>query len=187
LAAIFLLLCSALVWGFIGEIVTTADGEGIIVSTSRRASATVSSVIPSGQQDVHDLQLLAYISTSDAAEIKSGMDVRVFPAKIKREEYGFIKGEVVDVSSYSITSGEQMDSPYSKSLPKNSGSFGAVQKVRVALKVDPASNSFSWSASNGTPISVPVGTLCTIQIVTQRERPISLVLPYIHKRKLAGT
>lgn len=187
LAAIFLLLGSALVWGLTGEIVTTADGEGVIVPTSGRTSTTAGPATPSAQQDVRNLQLLAYIPSSDAAEIKSGMDVRVFPANIKREEYGFIKGEVIDVSSDPVTSVRPVDSPYSKSLSKDPGSSGPVQKIRVALKVDPASNSFSWSASNGTPISVPAGTQCAIQIVTQRERPISLVLPYIHKRKPAGT
>lgn len=187
LAAIFLLLGSAVVWGFTGEIITTADGRGVIVSTSGRASAGAGPAIPSMQQDVHDLQLLAYIPASDATEIKSGMDVRIFPANIKREEYGFIRGEVVDISSNSVTSGMQIDSIYSKSPPKNPGSSEPVQQVRVALKIDPASNSFSWSTPNGTPISVPVGTLCTIQIVTQRERPISLVLPYIHQRTPAGT
>ena len=186
LAAIFLLLCTALIWGFKGVIVTTADGEGVIVRTGAGANVSMGEPIPGVQPDLQKLELVAYVSSSEAKEIRSGMEVRVSPSNIRREEYGFIKGEVVYVSDYPATLAALVRNFHNESLAKILSSSNPVREVGIRLKFDPDTPSgFQWSASKGPPITITSGTMCTVQIVTQLDRPVSLVLPYI-KRKLAG-
>jgi HlyD family secretion protein len=58
----------------------------------------------------------------------------------------------------------------------------AVSEIRVALKVDGSTPSgFQWSTSKGPAVALTSGTLCTAQVVTRRERPITLFLPYVKK------
>jgi HlyD family secretion protein len=55
----------------------------------------------------------------------------------------------------------------------------------VRIELDPADtpSGFKWSSRRGPPLEVSSGTLCAAQIVTEHDKPITLVLP-IMKEKL---
>ena len=52
--------------------------------------------------------------------------------------------------------------------------------VAVALRRDPSTPSgFTWSSGSGPPTTVESGTLVSVQVVVERQRPITLVIPAI--------
>jgi HlyD family secretion protein len=132
------------------------------------------------QPDAQSLELVAYIPSSQAKETKNGMEVQISPSTIKREEYGFLKGQVVYVSGYPATQAALMRNFENESLARALSGLGPVTEVRVALKTDPRTPSgFQWSTSKGPNVILSSGTICSMQIVTHRQKPITLVLPYM--------
>lgn len=136
------------------------------------------------QPDAPNLELLAYMSASQAKDSAVGMEAQVSPTTFKREEYGFIRGSVVYVADFPATEAALMRSFENESLARVIASQGPVTELRVALKVSPNSPSgFQWSTSKGPKVALSSGTMCTVQIVTRRQRPVSLLFPYM-KQKL---
>ncbi|HEY2390035.1 MAG TPA: NHLP bacteriocin system secretion protein [Candidatus Angelobacter sp.] len=165
------------------NVVSPYDGQVLELKVSAGANVSMGAPILSIQPDAHNLELVAYISSSDAKEIKNGMQVQVSPSSIKREEYGFMKGETEHVSDYPATPAALMRNFENESLTQVLSSTGPVTEVRVSLKLDPGTPSgFQWSASKGPPVVITSGTICTVRIVTQEQQPISLVFPYIKKK-----
>ena len=143
--------------------------------------------IVSIQADAQNLELVAYVPSLQAKDIKNGMGVQVSPSTVKREEYGFMKGEVVYVSDYPATAAALMRNFENESLAKALSSSGPVTEVRVALNSDRSTSSgFQWSTAKGPAITITSGTICGVQIVTRRQPPASLVFPYIRKKLGVG-
>ena len=165
------------------NVISPDDGEVLELKVSVGGNVTMGEPILSIQPDSRHLELVAYVLSSDAKEIKKGMEVQVSPSSIRREEYGFMKGEVEYVSDYPATPAALMRNFENESLAKVLSSAGAVTELRVALKTDSNTPSgFGWSASKGPPIIITSGTICTVQIVTKQQQPIALVFPYIKKK-----
>jgi HlyD family secretion protein len=167
----------------------TSPYDGQVLELKTYAGATVGNGAPilSIQPDEKNLELVAYVPSLQAKEIKNGMEVQVSPSTIKREEYGFMRGEVVYVSDYPATTAALMRNFENESLAKSLSSIGPVTEIRVRLKAAAETPSgFQWSTSKGPSIVITSGTICTVQIVTQRQRPLSLVFPFI-KKKLGVT
>ena len=169
------------------NVMSPYDGQVLELKVAAGSNVTMGEPVLSIQPDEHTLELVAYVPSSNVKEIKNGMEVQVSPSTIKREEYGFMKGVVVYVSDYPATPASLMRNFENELLVQSLGSLGPITEVRVALLSDPATPSgFQWSASKGPPIIITSGTICAVQIVTQRQQPISLVFPYV-KNKLGVT
>jgi len=53
----------------------------------------------------------------------------------------------------------------------------------VVLEVDPSvSSGFHWSTPKGAPVVISSGTICNIDIVTRRQKPATLALPYAKEK-----
>lgn len=165
------------------NVISPYDGQVLELKVSSGSNVSMGQPILSIQPDEHSLELVAYVSSSNAKEIKNGMEVQVSPTNIKREEYGFMKGEVAYVSDYPATPAALMRNFENESLATAMSSSGPVTEVRVALKGDSQTpTGFEWSASKGPSTIITSGTICNVQIVTKRQQPISLVFPYIKKK-----
>ncbi|HXY09847.1 MAG TPA: NHLP bacteriocin system secretion protein [Terriglobales bacterium] len=132
------------------------------------------------QPDVQDLELLAYLPASQAKHTMSGMEARISPSYVKREEFGFMKGKVIYVSDFPATAEALMRNFQNELLISSLTNAGPVTELRISLDHDPATpTGFKWSTSKGPAISITGGTLCSVEIVTRKQRPITLVLPYV--------
>lgn len=165
------------------NVISPYDGQVLELKVSSGSNVTMGQPILSIQPDEHNLELVAYVSSSNAKDIKNGMEVQVSPTNIKREEYGFMRGDVVYVSDYPATPAALMRNFENESLTSALSASGPVTEVRVALHRDTKTpTGFEWSASKGPSTIITSGTICGIQIVTKRQQPISLVFPYIKKK-----
>jgi HlyD family secretion protein len=111
------------------------------------------------------------------------MDAEIAPSPIKREEFGFIRGKVVYVAAYPATSASLMRSFQNDKLVQTLMAAGPVTEVKVRMARDTTTLSgFQWSSSKGPPFHISSGALATVQIITNRRRPISLLLPFVKKK-----
>lgn len=164
-------------------VVSPYSGEVLEIKAHPGGTVSMGEPIFSIQPDVKNLELVAYLPSSQAKETKVGMEVQISPSLIKREEYGFMKGEVVYVSNYPATGAALMSNFENESLTRVLSGSGPVTEVRVLLKSSSNTLSgFQWSTSKGPDVLISSGTICSVKIVTKRQRPITLMFPYIREK-----
>ncbi|MEE2899670.1 MAG: NHLP bacteriocin system secretion protein [Gemmatimonadota bacterium] len=123
------------------------------------------------------LHAVIFIPT-EGKRIQSGMEAHVSPATVRREEYGFMIGEVSFVSAQPATPAGMRRTLNNDILVQELSAFGAPFVVEVSLERDEATVSgFRWSSRRGPPVSVESGMSVSVDVVVARRRPISLVLP----------
>ena len=68
-------------------------------------------------------------------------------------------------------------------LVRSLGAGGPVTEIRVEMDLDPATPSgYRWSSPQGAPIKLSGGTLCVGEIVTRKQKPVSMVFPYAKEK-----
>ena len=67
--------------------------------------------------------------------------------------------------------------------------MGLVYQMEVSLEPAPRPPSdeatvsgYRWTSSDGPPVMISAGTLCTGTVTVERQRPISLVIPAVKKK-----
>lgn len=157
---------------FEGEVLEVKVDPGSIVSTGQP--------ILSLQPNAQDLEVISYLPASTAKDIRPGMEVQISPSEIKREEYGFLRANVIAVAEYPATPEAMMRNFQNDTLVRALTTAGPVTEIRVGLQRDANTPSgYRWSASHGPKLKLSSGTLCTTRFVTKRRRPISLLLPIL--------
>ncbi|TDO95269.1 NHLM bacteriocin system secretion protein [Halanaerobium saccharolyticum] len=125
-----------------------------------------------------ELEGFIYVSAFEGKKIKRGMDVKISPTFLKKEEYGFILAKVIKVSDF----------PVSKSrLNKIFGSTGLSEMFEnrqgiVELQVELITNkdNFSgleWTSGSGPELKISSGSLCDALIIVDQQKPIELLFP----------
>lgn len=138
------------------------------------------SIEPSSSEHVLDAILL--IPARSGKEVLPGMKVEISPDPIKKEEYGFIWGRIQHVSIYPTSRESLMRTLKNEAIVEDFTKNGPILKARAKLACDPNSlNGYKWSSKRGGKKHLYSGTLCTAQIITQYQRPINLVIPFIKK------
>jgi HlyD family secretion protein len=164
------------------HVVSPFDGQVTEVRASVGDSIVEGQSLLTVQPKVESLELVAFIPTAKAKETSKGMMAQISPSTIKREEFGYMTGAVQYVSDYPLSRAALMRDFENDELTAELARSGPVNEVRVSVKTDPTTPSgFEWSSRQGPDVRMTSGTLCTVQIVTRRQRPIELLLPYLRK------
>jgi len=164
-------------------VVSPYDGEVLELKVYAGSTVGAGQPILSIQPERDSLELLTYVPAVQAKGIKYAMEVQVSPSTVKREEYGYMKGKVVYVANYPATAAAVMRNFQNESLVGSLTNSGPVTELRVVLDTDPQTiSNFRWSTPAGPPVTISSGTICSVQIVTRRQRPISMVFPYIKEK-----
>ena len=162
------------------RVVSTYDGEVIELKTYSGERIEAQTPVLSLQSSDNNLEVVAYIPSLRAKEVRAGMDAEISPSIVKREEYGFMRGKVRDVGAFPATKAALMRNFENENLMSALTGDGPVTEVQIEMSRDTATVSgFRWSSSKGPPIELSGGMLCSLQIVTQRQRPVALLLPFV--------
>ena len=131
------------------------------------------------QPEGNALEVLLYLSSLQAKAVASGMEAEISPSTVKREEFGFIRGKVVYVGEFPASSDALMRNFQNETLVHSIMAGGPVTELRVTLARDAETQSgYKWSSSRGPAITITSGTLCTVQVITRQQSPVSLLLPF---------
>jgi hypothetical protein len=110
------------------------------------------------------------------------MDAKLSPNGVSAEEYGYVEATVVALSDFPLTPTALMRRFENESLTAAIMTNGPVTEVRLKLHADNTDDSgYRWS-SGKSPLKLLSGTLCDVLIVTSRQRPISLITPWLGER-----
>jgi len=128
------------------------------------------------------LEAVIYVPAEQGKKIIPGMEVNISPTTVKKEEHGFMLGNVVSVSEYPASAQRMMLTLGNSELVRQLLGNGAPIEVRVKLVMDSSTPSgYKWSTSEGPPIVIDDGTSCLGEVKVAEKRPISMVIPFIKK------
>ena len=154
-----------------------APREGVVISTllpgtAFKAGEPVGWLLPQAQQ-MAGREVLCYVNYNDLRKLKMGQQVQVTPANLKRENWGYAYGRIVGIEQYptsrqEIVSRVKLD-PLAAFVPDGQ----ALYEVRVTL--DERDGALVWSRAKSRDVKVGNGTLCNIQIITEK-KPVWRVL-----------
>ncbi|HEX3685824.1 MAG TPA: NHLP bacteriocin system secretion protein [Bryobacteraceae bacterium] len=169
------------------RVVSPYGGEILESKVYPGSSVASGQALFSIQPDAAKLEVVAYVPSSQAKDIHQGLEVQISPMNIKREEYGFMRGVVNYIADYPSTPEALMRNFQNSSLVAALSQAGPVSEIHASIKENAATpTGFEWSTSQGPPSRITSGTICFVEIVTKRQRPVSLVFPYLKKQTGLG-
>ncbi|MBO4374122.1 MAG: biotin/lipoyl-binding protein [Lachnospiraceae bacterium] len=129
---------------------------------------------------------ILYVDVDSGKKIKKGMDVKIYPSTVNKQEYGHILAKVDHVDEY-VTGMESIKNRLGdEALAQSFAGNGPVVQVVCRMDSDASTKSgYKWSGAKGAEVSLSPGTLLTADIVTDKKAPITMLLPVL-KEKLAG-
>jgi HlyD family secretion protein len=155
------------------------DGQVIEMKAVPGSLVTAGSPILSIQPQGNTLEVLVYLPSLQAKAVQPGMEAEISPSTVKREEFGFIRGRVIYVGEFPASSDALMRNFQNETLVHAIMEGGPVTELRVTLERDPMTSSgYKWSSSRGPAIAISSGTLCTVQVITRHQPPVSLLFPF---------
>ncbi len=152
-----------------GEIV--GDGEAIFL---------VEEVLQEEENPL--LYAQTYVSAGEGKKIRADMEALVSLIMIKEEEYGSIRGKVWNFSDAPVSKKTMLRMLGDENLVDQIAQRGAAMLVAVELlSSDHTVSGYEWTSGKGPSMRIERNTLCSVEIVTRRQKPITLVLPFLKK------
>ena len=147
--------------------------------------AVVSPGTPILSLEVMSEELVAYlfVPASDGKRVQPGMEVRLSPSTVKREEFGSMLGKVTKAAAFPATQRSMLLLLGNEALVTDLMKDGPPIQVDVALEHDPATpTGYRWSSSRGPDLEISSGTLASGSIIVKEDRPIALVIPTLREK-----
>jgi HlyD family secretion protein len=167
------------------QIVSPIDGRVIEAKVSGGSVLSVGTPVIAIESDGRALEAVVYIQADRGKSVKSGMEVRIAPNTVKREEYGTLVGAVVAISDFPMTPQGMTAVLHNDTLVSRFSHDGAPYAAVARLQQDGTTTTgYHWSVGRGPSIQLTAGTLIRAEITTRQQRPIDLVIPTI--KRLTG-
>jgi multidrug efflux pump subunit AcrA (membrane-fusion protein) len=139
----------------------------------------VISIEPAGK-GIKNLEAVIYVPSGEGKKIMPGMEAKISPSSVKKEEYGFLLGRVNTVTGFPASRRALLNTLGSEGLVDLISGEGPVMAVNVDLVTSSITPSgYVWSSAGGPKMEIQSGTLCDGVIVTRIMRPIQFLFPEI--------
>ena len=130
-----------------------------------------------------ELEAVLFVPATAGKRVQPGMEVRISPSTVKREEYGSLIGRVTWAAEFPSTQRGMLRLLGNEALVQRLMEAGPPIQVNVALEKDARTpTGYRWSSSIGPTVQISSGTLATGDVVVREERPINLVIPTVRER-----
>ena len=167
------------------RVLAPVPGRVVEVKANLGAVVTAGQAIVSIETGRPGLELLAFIPSQAARDVRSGLPVRISPAGTQREELGELLGRVKEMSSFPVSATGLRSLLQNETLADTLSRAGAPYVARVSLIERPnAPGGYAWTTHRGEAVQLSSGGLATIEVAASQQRPIELVLPAA--RRLLG-
>ncbi len=124
------------------------------------------------------MRVVGFVPLAAGKQVSPGLEVRIAPSFVRVEDYGFIVGKVVSVSTLPATPEEIQRIVANDALARQYIDLNPFQVV-IEPEVAETPSGFRWTSSTGPPVEVGSGTDCTVQVVVETRKPISYVIPTV--------
>ena len=157
---------AAMIRSKVDGIVTRITDENVYIPDNGIAAQ----VVPYDKSGNNDI-VTAFISSEKGGLIKLGMEVQVMPDFAPREEYGYIKAYVSEISQYPVT-GQHIKDTGGELFLSTLDERESYLQIEITLMPDSESKShLKWSNPESGDIAAPMGTMCEADIVIKKCRP----------------
>jgi HlyD family secretion protein len=164
------------------EVLSPIEGRVIEVKVSTGSVLSIGTPVIGIRTENTTLEALVYVPADRGKSVKPGMEVRLEPSTVKREEFGTLVGKVVSISEFPITPQGMLAELRNDSLVTRFSRDGAPYAAVVQLEQDErTSTGYRWAVGTGPQLRLTSGTLTRAEITTRNRHPIDLVVP-IFKR-----
>ena len=160
---------------FAGRVVELKSGPGLLVNPG----SPMLTVERAGAEG--GIEAVVYLAAADGKRVRPGMETQITPSTVRREEHGFMPAKVSYVADYPATPQSMQLLLQNDTLVAALGGSSPPIEIRAALEVAPTRSGYRWSTAGGPPIGLSSGTLCQAEVVVERQRPLSLVIPILKK------
>jgi HlyD family secretion protein len=165
----------------------TTGHAGRIVETPARPGDKVQrgEVLVRGVSEYADgFKATFFVDSGVAAEIRKGMTVEVSPTNIKKEEFGYLKGEVIERSPEPLTRDSMLRvlGGVEDRVKEFLRGRGAVYLVRAKLFAAETPTGYEWSSGRGPESgSLVANQKIKVNVITKTRAPYTLVIPMLRK------
>ena len=172
-----------------GSVQVLANSSGVVMEIPLRKGdyiqpGTTIAVIDTADVDM-PIEALVYFSGTDGKKLKPGMKIGLVPSTVKQEEYGYIVGIIMEVSSFPVSDNYLHASLQNTALVNTFRQIMNPIEVKVSIVPDPQSFSgYKWSSSNGPQQKIGSGFMCDASVITESRRPVSILIPWIRNKAL---
>ncbi len=129
------------------------------------------------------LNIVFFVSAMDGKKIDNGMKLEISPSNVSSEEYGYLIGSVTNISRFPVSRQEIKRVLGSDDLVTLLTGRTVPFQVFGNLAQDASTPSgYRWSSKKGPPVNLHSGTVCTIGVTVDEQRPIFLVIPYLKEK-----
>lgn len=160
-------------------IVSPVDGEVINILGKPGEIVQPGSKIMDIEPYAETVDAVIYVPAGMGKVILRGMSAQVVPSTVKKQEYGSIVGVVEDVAGFPSSQSSMMAVLANEKLVEDFSQSGPQLYVRVRLMKGDTPSHYQWTTSKGPNMVITNGTLCTADIITKSQPPITLVIPAI--------
>lgn len=130
-----------------------------------------------------ELEAVLFVPATAGKRVQPGMEVRLSPSTVKREEYGSMIGRVTWAAEFPSTQRGMVRLLGNEALVERLMKEGPPIQINVSLERDPKTpTGYRWSSSMGPDVRISSGTLATGSVVVRQERPIDLVIPRVREK-----
>ena len=127
-----------------------------------------------------ELVAVLFVPAEFGKQAQEGMEVRVSPTNVKREEYGYMLGKVSWVAEFPSTSRGMTRLLGNSELVKAMMEKGPPVQINVELTENPETpTGYAWSSSKGPDVAVTSGTTIDGSVVIREVPPLQLLIPTI--------
>jgi len=167
------------------QVLSPIEGRVLEIKISPGSVLTIGTPVIVIETEGSTLDAILYVSADRGKSVKPGMEVRLEPSTVKREEFGTMVGNIVSISEFPITPQGMAAVLHNDSLVTRFSKDGAPYAASVRLKRDENTISgYHWAVGKGPALRLTSGTLTKAEITTRERRPIELIAPML--KRLTG-
>lgn len=126
------------------------------------------------------LTALVFVRAADGKLLHGHMNAEITPTNVKRQEFGFIRAAIGDVSAFPASRAAILQRLGNPDVVKELAGDGAATQVEAKLVRRP-DGGYAWSGAARLPPDVRSGSMCSAEIVVRQQHPIAFVWPMLKK------
>lgn len=163
------------------EVLAPADGrvneirltEGVVVNTGQ----AVLGIESAGTV----LQAVVFIPTEHGKRVRPGMNARIAPSTVKKEEDGTLIGTVTVVTPFPATREGMAAVVQNDALISEFSKKGAPFEARLDLTPADGPSGYAWTSGRGPAVELTSGTTVEASIAVREQAPMTLILPFFRR------